>query len=60
MPPKGNKQTQEVGTSQDTSTASEPTVASVSQPVFQFMEGSAMDWTVDDSSYKIQNLEGQM
>ena len=43
MPLKGEKQIQEAGMSHDTSAVSKQTVASKSQPIFQFIEGPTMD-----------------
>ena len=46
-----SKQTQEFYMHLDTSTASKQVVISMSQPHYQFIEGPAMDWTVDGSLY---------
>ena len=46
---KSSKQTQDIGASLDSSTASKQVVTSMSQPAYQFIKGPAMDWTVDNS-----------
>ena len=48
---KGNRQTQVVDASQDTSLANNQAVASISQPIFQFIEGAPVYWTVVNGIY---------
>ena len=43
--------TQEAGACLDISTASKHIVKSMSQPTYQCIEGTVMDFTVDDSLY---------
>ena len=46
-----SKQTQEVGTCLDSSTAIKQVVTSMSQFIYQLIEGPFIDWPADDSLY---------
>ena len=48
---KSNMPSEATDMKQKTSSASEQSVKSMSQPTFQFTEGPVMDWTVDYSLY---------